>query len=81
MYIDLLNAVDCKIVLLSGTPMINYPNEIGILFNILRGHIRTLTMPLNVKNATGPVNQKRIREILKLKQQLTILDIMKTLKY
>ena len=29
MYIDLLNAVDCKIVLLSGTPMINYPNEIG----------------------------------------------------
>ena len=65
MYIDLLNAVDCKIVLLSGTPMINYPNEIGILFNILRGHIRTLTMPLNVKNATGPVNQKRIREILK----------------
>ena len=65
MYIDLLSAVDCKIVLLSGTPMINYPNEIGILFNILRGYIRTLTMPLNTKDATGPVNLKTIREILK----------------
>ena len=65
MYIDLLSAVDCKIVLLSGTPMINYPNEIGILFNILRGYIRTLTIPLNVKNASGPVNENTIREILK----------------
>ena len=65
MYIDLLSAVDCKIVLLSGTPMINYPNEIGILFNILRGYIRTLTLPLNVKNATGAINEKTIRDILK----------------
>ena len=65
MYIDLLSAIDCKIVLLSGTPMINYPNEIGILFNILRGYIRTLTLPLNVKNATGAVNEQTIRDILK----------------
>lgn len=38
-YKDLMSAKNCKIVLLSGTPIINYPNEIAILFNILRGTI------------------------------------------
>ena len=37
----LLDATDVRIVLLTGTPIINYPHEIGILFNILRGHIKT----------------------------------------
>ena len=43
-------AENCKIVLLTGTPMINYPNEIAILFNILRGYIKTWTFPLNIKS-------------------------------
>ena len=33
-YDYLMSAQNCKIVLLTGTPIINYPNEIGILFNI-----------------------------------------------
>jgi hypothetical protein len=37
----LLDATDVRIVLLTGTPIINYPHEIGVLFNILRGHIKT----------------------------------------
>ena len=32
LYEYLLSAENCKIVLLTGTPIINYPNEIGILF-------------------------------------------------
>jgi hypothetical protein len=44
-----MEAVNVKIVLLSGTPIINYPNEIAILFNILRGKIKTWTFVLNVK--------------------------------
>jgi hypothetical protein len=43
-----MNAKNARIVLLSGTPIINYPNEIGILFNILRGYIRSWTFPINV---------------------------------
>ena len=39
MYKDLMSAKNCKIILLSGTPIINYPNEIAIMFNILRGTI------------------------------------------
>lgn len=45
LYDYLMNASNARIVLLSGTPIINYPNEIGILYNILRGYIKTWTIP------------------------------------
>jgi len=46
LYQLLLKAENAKIVLLSGTPIINYPNEIGVLFNLLRGVIRTWSFRL-----------------------------------
>jgi hypothetical protein len=49
LYEFLLSAKNARIVLLSGTPVINYPNEFGILFNILRGYIKTWKIPLNIK--------------------------------
>lgn len=36
-YKDLLHAKNLKIVLLTGTPIINYPNEIAYTFNLLNG--------------------------------------------
>jgi hypothetical protein len=62
LYDLLLKATDCRVVLLTGTPIINYPNEIGILYNILRGYIKTWIFHLNVKS-----NQKVNRD--------TILDM------
>ena len=50
LYEYLLSAENVRIVLLTGTPIINYPNEIGILFNILRGYIKTWRLQLNVKS-------------------------------
>ena len=50
MYEYLMNAHNAKMVLLSGTPIINKPNEIAILFNILRGKIKTWSFKLNIKN-------------------------------
>jgi len=46
-YEFLLRAENCRLVLLTGTPIINYPNEIGILFNLLRGYIKTWSFTLN----------------------------------
>ena len=37
----LMTATNARIVLLTGTPIVNYPNEIAVLFNILRGTIKT----------------------------------------
>lgn len=48
LYNYLLNAQNSRIVLLTGTPIINYPNEIGILFNILRGKIKTWSFKLTI---------------------------------
>ena len=51
LYQYLMSAINAKVVLLTGTPIINYPNEIGILFNILRGYIKTWTININVKTS------------------------------
>jgi hypothetical protein len=49
LYEYLMSATACRVVLLSGTPIINSPNEIGILFNILRGYIKTWTFPVSIE--------------------------------
>lgn len=49
LYQKLLRAENARIVLMTGTPMINYPNELGILFNLLRGVIRTWTFNITEK--------------------------------
>ena len=46
LYDYLMSAQNVRIVFLSGTPIINYPNEISILFNMLRGYIHTWEIPL-----------------------------------
>ena len=37
-------AKDCKVVALSGTPLINRPNEIAFLLNLLRGPIERIVI-------------------------------------
>jgi hypothetical protein len=51
LYNYLMDATDCRIVMLSGTPIINYPNEMAVTFNILRGYINTWTFPIEVTTA------------------------------
>ena len=62
LYHYLAGATNAKIVLLSGTPIINYPNEIGILFNILRGYIKTWTFKVNVETEKT-INSDTIMEM------------------
>jgi len=50
-YDYLMRAENCRIVLLTGTPIINYPNEIAVLFNILRGYIKTWNLQLNIETS------------------------------
>jgi hypothetical protein len=71
LYRFLLDAVNVKIVLLSGTPIINYPNEIGVLFNILRGYIKTWSFQL--ASAQG-ITEARLQQLF---QSVDIMDYMK----
>ena len=65
LYELILDAENCRVIFLTGTPIINYPNEIGILFNMLRGYIKTYFIPLSTANARKKINQKKIMSILK----------------
>jgi hypothetical protein len=73
LYEYLLSAKDARIVLLSGTPVINYPNEIGILFNILRGYIKTWEIPLEVKT-TKKITAETLQEALQGEKIMDFLD-------
>ena len=64
LYNYLMNAQNLRIILLTGTPIINYPNELGILFNILRGKIRTWHIKLSV-DETKKINQDYLQTLFK----------------
>jgi len=63
LYHLLMDATDCRIVMLSGTPILNYPNEMGVMFNLLRGYIKTWEFKVNV-STTNEVSQKTIIDML-----------------
>lgn len=72
-YEYLMSAKNARIVLLTGTPIINYPNEFGILFNILRGYIKTWNIPLNVKT-NKKIDRVSLQEMLLGIKTLDYLD-------
>jgi hypothetical protein len=73
LYYMLLRAKNARIVLLTGTPVINYPNEFAILFNILRGYIKTWKIPLNVKT-NKKIDKQTLQEMLIGEKSLDYLD-------
>ena len=65
-------AKNCRIIFLTGTPIINYPNELGIMFNMLRGNIKAFNLLLNIKNKSK-INQKFFEDLFR-KEKLGIVD-------
>ena len=73
LYQYLMSATNVKIVFLSGTPIINYPNEIAVMFNILRGYIKTWNIPLNIRT-TRKVDKKYLQSLLGKNNLLDYMD-------
>ena len=76
-YEMLMSATNCKIILLSGTPIINYPNELAVLFNILRGYIKTWKLEISTSKETKlkKVDEKNIKKLIHNDKELaSILD-------
>ena len=73
-----MTAENCKIVFLTGTPMINYPNEIAILFNMLRGKIKTWNIKLNIKGRNN-INQTFFKKIFKKIHVMDYIEYNSTL--
>ena len=68
----LCNAVGAKIVALSGTPIINYPQELGIMANILSGDMRyaSITLP-------SSVDVDKVKEILIRHPEVDLFDVVR----
>ena len=79
LYEFLMSAKNARIILLTGTPVINYPNEFGILFNILRGYIKTWKITINVqeskqKNKNVKIDKVALQEMLLGVKSMDYLD-------
>ena len=75
LYEYLMGASNCKIILLSGTPIINYPNEIAILFNILRGYIKTFEFKLMIEERKK-INLDSLTNIFKKENAIKFMDFI-----
>jgi hypothetical protein len=73
LYEMLLTAQNARVILLTGTPMINYPNELGILFNILRGYIYTWEISLDVKPGQS-INKEMLHDLLIKNKNMDYMD-------
>lgn len=51
LYNLLMKAKNCKIILLSGTPIINYPHEIAYIINLLTGPVKYYEIKANKNSA------------------------------
>ncbi len=79
LYEYLLSAENCKIVLLSGTPIINYPNELAVMYNILRGYIKTWNIPLNIRTSRK-INKAELTKMFYNIDSLDYIDYKPTTK-
>ena len=75
LYELLMSANNARIVLLTGTPIINYPNEIGICFNILRGYIKSWRLSYDQKDNVKQINYELISSIMKEFNTVDYLEV------
>jgi hypothetical protein len=71
-YNHLMNASDAKLILLSGTPIINQPYEIATLINLVRGPIKEYNVELLKKSKVPDLNAAV--ELLKEKKLYCYID-------
>ncbi len=65
-------AQNSKIIGLSGTPLINFPEELGILTNLLAGYIQYASLLVTPNTQT---NEKAVRDFLTAHQFVDFVDV------
>ena len=82
-YKRLMEAKNVKIVALSGTPIINYPFEVALLANILRGYLEVPTFFVkDIKGAGGAEWQTNLlKEKLAGREEIEYVDVYQRYVY
>ena len=81
-YKKIITADNCNVVMLTGTPLINYPNELGVLFNLVSGcnHIIQMRCVHDNKKMMDIKEFKKALSKLENIDYITYLDNTNTLK-
>lgn len=82
MYHYLMGAQHCKLVFLSGTPIVESPHEIAIIFNMLHGYIRQWSVPIvgDKKPKLSGVEYKDNKAIItQVADNVDVKEILQTL--
>ncbi len=66
-YLALMDAQDCKLILLSGTPIINNPYEIATIVNLIRGYMTVYEIP-------AELTEKDLETKLKSSNLMSMVD-------
>lgn len=74
-YNKLMEAKDVKIIALSGTPVVNSPFEVALLFNILRGPIELLQFSIEKINTQFDKNLEYYKTVLLDQDFIEYVDI------
>lgn len=84
LYESILSAENCRVILLTGTPFINSPSELGVLFNLINGYTYSLDIKLSIKNTAVKLDyfeklfkEQKIIDIIEYNQNNSILKIVK----
>ena len=78
LYDLLYSAKDCKVVALSGTPVINRPHEVAFLMNLLRGPIERIVIPVK---AIPTWDEERMTSLLREIPDIDIIEFNSVKKY
>jgi hypothetical protein len=78
LYNLIYNATDCKVVALSGTPVINRANEVAYLMNLLRGPIERIVIPVK---AIPSWDEERMAGALRALPDVDIIEFNAVKKY
>ena len=73
LYKRIMGATDCKIILLSGTPIINEPYEIMTIINLIRGYIKIYNATYS-KKSTRTITTEEFVAKMKEKNLLPLID-------
>ena len=76
LYRLLIGAKNSKIIGLSGTPLINFPEELGILANILHGYVHVIEGRLS-RAKTSEDEEKRAKQVEKAAKLNPYVDFIK----
>ena len=67
----MMEATNAKVILLSGTPMINRPIEMGLLINLARGNLEVVMFKYTLK---GKFDEGQVSEILDTRKDIDFYD-------